>query len=131
MNVNIVDISEKLLDGYKVLVQVASNQYIAEWDGDKPKKSENYTVEIDIDDEFIWNTNIAFSDENANAIIQNDEGIKVITKLDYNSEDNLASLNIYDSVVLIDLEGIEQDISNEWVEIQCTSIKVFNTNLSF
>ncbi|MED0906486.1 hypothetical protein [Bacillus nitratireducens] len=131
MNINIVDISEKLLDGYKVLVQVASNQFIAEWDGDKPEKSENYTVEIDIDDEFIWNTNIAFSDENANAIIQNDEGIKVITKLDYNSEDNLASLNIYDSVVLIDLEGIEQDISNEWVEIQCTLIKVFNTKLSF
>ncbi|MGE1125721.1 hypothetical protein [Bacillus wiedmannii] len=123
MNVKIVDISEK------VLVQVASNQFIAKWDGDKPKKNGNYNVEIDIDDEFIWNTNIAFSDENANAIIQNDEGIKVIAKLDYNSEDNLASLNIYDSVVLIGLEGIEQDISNEWVEIQCTSIKLFNTNL--
>ncbi|CAM3816998.1 hypothetical protein [Bacillus paramycoides] len=129
MNVKIVDISEKLLDGYKALVQVASNQFIAEWDGDKPAKNENYNVEIDIDDEFIWNTNIAFSDETANAIIQNDEGIKVIAKLDYNSEDDLASLNIYDSVVLIDLEGIEQDISNVWVEIQCTSIKIFNTNL--
>ncbi|PGZ06049.1 hypothetical protein COE30_22285 [Bacillus cereus] len=129
MNVKIVDILEKLLDGYKVLVQVASNQFIAKWDGDKPEKNENYNVEIDIDDEFIWNTNIAFSDENANAIIQNDEGIKVIAKLEYNSEDNLASLNIYDSVVLIDLEGIEQDIANEWVEMQCTSIKLFNTNL--
>ncbi|MDM5234880.1 hypothetical protein QUF83_01160 [Bacillus cereus] len=129
MNVKIVDILEKLLDGYKVLVQVTSNQFIAKWDGDKPEKNENYNVEIDIDDEFIWNTNIAFSDENANAIIQNDEGIKVIAKLEYNSEDNLASLNIYDSVVLIDLEGIEQDIANEWVEMQCTSIKLFNTNL--
>ncbi|MGE6363032.1 hypothetical protein ACQKD9_04000 [Bacillus paramycoides] len=130
MNVKIVDISEKLLDGYKVLVQVANNQFIAEWDDDdKPEKNENYNVEIDIDDEFIWNTNIAFSDKNANAIIQNDEGIKIIAKLDYNSEDDLASLNIYDSVVLIDLEGIEQDISNVWVEIQCTSIKIFNTNL--
>ncbi|MGN4426300.1 hypothetical protein ACTFQN_21280 [Bacillus cereus group sp. MYBK30-1] len=128
MNVKIVDISEKLLDGYKVLVQVDSNQFITEWDGDKAAKNESYNVEIDIDDEFIWNTNIAFSDENANAIIQNDEGIKVIAKLDYNSEDNLATLNMYDSVVLIDIEGIEQDISNEWVEIQCTSVKIFNTN---
>ncbi|KFM95253.1 hypothetical protein D0U04_26545 [Bacillus clarus] len=129
MNVKIVDILEQLLGGYKVFVQVASNQFIAEWNGDKPEKNENYIVEIDIDDEFIWNTNVAFSDENTNTIIQNDEGIKVIAKLDYNSEDNLATLNIYDSVVLIDIEGTEQDISNEWVEIQCTSIKIFNTNL--
>jgi len=131
MNVKVVDISEKSLDGYKVFVHVDSNQFIAEWDGDKPEKNENYNVEIeiDIDDEFIWNTNIAFSDENANAIIQNDEGFKVIAKLDYNSEDNLASLNVYDSIVLIDIAGIEQDIANEWVEMQCTSIKLFNTNL--
>ncbi|WP_368905005.1 hypothetical protein [Bacillus wiedmannii] len=129
MNVKVVDISEKSLDGYKVLVQVDSNQFIAEWDGDKPEKNEKYNVEIDIDDEFIWNTNIAFSDENVNAIIQNDEGFKVIAKLDYNSEDNLASLNVYDSIVLIDIEGIQQDIANEWVEMQCTSIKLFNTNL--
>lgn len=129
MNVKIVDISEKLIDGYKVLVQVDSSQFIAEWDGDKPEENENYNVEIDIDDEFIWNTNIAYSDENANAIIQNDETFKVIAKLDYNSEDNLATLNVYDSIVLIDIEGIEQDIANEWVEMQCTSIKLFNTNL--
>ncbi|MED3026132.1 MULTISPECIES: hypothetical protein [Bacillus cereus group] len=129
MNVKVVDISEKSLDGYKVLVQVDSNQFIAEWDGDKPEKNEKYNVEIDIDDEFIWNTNIAFSDENVNAIIQNDEGFKVIAKLDYNSEDNLASLNVYDGIVLIDIEGIQQDIANEWVEMQCTSIKLFNTNL--
>lgn len=38
MNIKIVDISEKLLDGYKVLVQVDSSQFIAEWDGDKPEK---------------------------------------------------------------------------------------------
>lgn len=31
MNVKTGDKSEKLLDGYKVLVQVASNQFIAEW----------------------------------------------------------------------------------------------------
>ena len=69
-----------------------------------------------------------FSDKNANAIIQNSKGFKVIAKLDYNSEDSLATLNIYDSIILIDVEGIEQDIANEWVEMQCTSIKIFNTN---
>ena len=63
MDIKIVDISDKLLDGYKVLVQVDSNQFIAEWDGDKPEKHENYNVEIHLDDEFIWNTNITFSDK--------------------------------------------------------------------
>jgi len=39
MNIKIVDISDKLLDGYKVLVQVDSNQFIAEWDGDNQKNT--------------------------------------------------------------------------------------------
>lgn len=129
MNVKIADILENLLDKYKILVQVDNNEFIAEWDGDKPGKNENYDVEIDIDDEFIWGTNIVFSDEKSSSIIQNDEGVEIIAKLDYISEDNLATLKVYDSVVLIDIEGIEQDISNEWVEVQCTSIKIYNTNL--
>jgi hypothetical protein len=129
MNVKIADILENLLDKYKILVQVDNNEFIAEWGGDKPEENENYDVEIDIDDEFIWGTNIVFSDEKSSSIIQNDEGVKIIAKLDYNSEDNLATLKVYDSVVIIDVEGIEQDISNEWVEVQCTSIKIYNTNL--
>lgn len=129
MNVKIAELLENLLDKYRILVQVDNNEFIAEWDGDKPRENENYDVEIDIDDEFIWGTNIVSSDEKFSSIIQNDEGIKIIAKLDYNSEDNLATLKVYDSVVLIDVEGIEQDISNEWVEVQCTSIKIYNTNL--
>lgn len=129
MNVKITDILEKLLDGYKIVAQVDSNEFIAEWHGDKPENNEGYDVEIDIDDELIWNTNIAFSDEKSSAIIQNDEGVKIIAKLDYSREDNLTTLEIYDSVILIDVKGIEQDISNEWVEIQCTSMKIFNANL--
>lgn len=129
MNIIIVEILEKLLYGYKVVVQVESNEFIAEWYGDKPEKNENYNVEMDIVDEFIWNTNIVFSNEKSSAIIQNSEGVKIIAKLDYNSEDNLSVLNIYDSVVLIDVEGIEKDILDEWVEIQCQSIKMFNINL--
>lgn len=84
---------------------------------------------MDIDDELIWETNICFSSENSNVIIQKDEEIKIVAKLDYNSEDNIATLNLYDSIVLIDVKGIEQDISNKWVEVQCTSIKIYNANL--
>lgn len=129
MNVKVSNISEKLLGGYKVLVQVENNEFIAEWNGDEPEENENYDVEIDIDDDFIWDTNILFSCEKSSVIVQNDEEIKIVAKLDYNSEGSLATLKIYDSVVLIDIEGIEQDILNEWVELHCTLIKIYNTNL--
>jgi hypothetical protein len=125
MNVKIADI----LDERRVVVEVESNEFIAEWDGDKPERNESYAVEMDIDDELIWKTNICFSSENGNVIIQKDKGIKIVAKLDYNSEDNLATLKVYDSIVLIDIEGIEQDISNEWVEINCDSIRLSNINL--
>lgn len=125
MNVKISDI----LDKHKVVVQVENNEFVAEWDGDTPEKNESYVVEMDIDDELIWETNICFSSENNNLIILNDKEIKIVAKLDYNSEDNLATLNIYDSIVLIDVEGIQQDISSEWVEINCDSIRLSNINL--
>ena len=125
MNVKIVDI----LYDHKVVVQVESNKLIAEWDGEKPEINESYAVEIDIDDELIWKTNICFSSENDNVIIQGENGIRIVAKLDYNSEYNLATVKVYDSIVLIEIEGIEQDISNEWVEINCDSIRLSNINL--
>ncbi|SHJ56310.1 hypothetical protein SAMN05444401_3299 [Clostridium amylolyticum] len=125
MNVKIADI----LDERRVVVQVENNEFIAEWGGDKPEINESYAVEMDIDDELIWKANTYFSSENGNLIIQKDEGIKIVAKLDYNSEDNLATLKVYDSIVLIDIEEIEQDILNEWVEINCDSIRLSNINL--
>jgi hypothetical protein len=41
-------------------------------------------------------------------------------------EDNLSSLNMNGSVVLIDLDGMDKDISNKWVKIQCSSRKVYS-----
>lgn len=125
MIVTIVDI----LDNHKVVVEVENNKFIAEWDGDRPEINEIYTVEMDIDDELIWETNICFSSENGNVIIQKGSGVKIVAKLDYNSEDDLATLRVYDSIVLVDVEGIEQDILNEWVEINCNLISLSNINL--
>lgn len=125
MNVKVADI----LDENRVVVQVERNEFIAEWDGDKPERNESYAVEMDIDDELIWKTNICFSSESNNVIMQKDKGIKIVAKLDYNNEDNLATLKVYDSIVLIDIEGIKQNISNKWVEINCDSIRLSNVNL--
>ncbi|NFI94304.1 hypothetical protein FC961_07885 [Clostridium botulinum] len=125
MNIKIVDI----LDENKVVVEVESKEFIAEWDGDTPERNEIYTVEMDIEDELIWKTNICFSTENDSVIIQKGSGVKIVAKLDYNSEDNLAILKVYDSIVLVDVEGIGQDILNEWVEINCNLIRLSNINL--
>jgi hypothetical protein len=129
MNIKIADILEILQDRYKVLAEVESNEFIAECDGDNPERNEIYTVEMDIDDELTWKTNICFSSENDSVIIQKGSRVKIVAKLDYNSEDNLATLKVYDSIVLVDVEGIGQDILNEWVEINCDLIRLSNINL--
>ena len=41
MNVKIADI----LDENRVVVQVERNEFIAEWDGDKPEINESYDIE--------------------------------------------------------------------------------------
>ena len=125
MNVKIINI----LDKCRVIVQVESNKFIVEWEGDIPDIDENYVVEMDIDDELIWETNICFSSENHSAIIQKDKGVKIVAKLDYNSEANLAIIEVYESMVLIEIEGIKRDITSEWVEINCHSIKLSDINL--
>ncbi|MBD7912100.1 hypothetical protein [Clostridium cibarium] len=129
MNVKIIDILEKSISGYKVILEIDNERITVEWDGSKPEKNVEYSIEIDIDDELIWNNNIALATESTTSIKQDENHINIVAKLDYNHEDNLASLNMNGSVVLIDLDGMNKDISNEWVKIQCSSIKVYNINL--
>lgn len=129
MNVKVIDILELVKDGYKVILEVGNERFFAEWDGKKPEKNIKYDVEVDIDDEFTWNTNIVLSVESVSSISQDEKHINIVAKLDYNYEDNLASLKVDGSIVLIDLEGVEKNISNQWVKLQCSSIKVYNTNL--
>ena len=51
------------------------------------------------------------------------------TLLNYNKENDLATLRVYDSIVLVDVEGIGQDIYNQWVEIHCHLIRLSNVNM--
>lgn len=125
MNVQIVDI----LDEDNVIVEVGKNQFIAEWDGDKPEINKIYSVEMDIDDELIWKTNIRFTTENDDKIVQEPSSTKIVARLDYAIETDLAALRVYDSIVLVDVTGIEQDIIDEWVVINCHSIRLSDINL--
>lgn len=124
MNIKIKD----LLDKNNVLVQIKNSEFIAVWDGDKPIKNKKYDVEMDIDDELIWNSNIFLSNEK-NEIVSNSNGIKIRGKLNYNSEYNLAILKVYDSIILIDIAGIDDNLLNQWVEVKCSSIRLNNINL--
>ena len=45
------------------------------------------------------------------------------------TENDLAALRVYDSIVLVDVTGIEQDIIDEWVVINCHSIRLSDINL--
>ena len=125
MNVQIVDI----LDEDNVKVEVGKNQFIAEWDGDKPEINKIYSVEMDIYDELIWKTNIRFTTEDDDMIVQEPSSTKIVARLDYAIETDLAALRVYDSIVLVDVTGIEQDIIDEWVVINCHSIRLSDINL--
>ena len=125
MKVRIIDI----VDEHKVVVEVDKDKFIAEWDGEKPEKNEMYDVEMDIDDELIWKTNICLASKDDNVIIQEERDIKIVAQLNYNKENDLATLRVYDSIVLVDVEGIGQDIYNQWVEINCHLIRLSNVNM--
>ena len=125
MEVRIIDI----VDEHKVVVEVDKDKFIAEWDGEKPEKNEMYDVEMDIDDELIWKTNICLASKDDNVIIQEERDIKIVAQLNYNKENDLATLRVYDSIVLVDVEGIGQDIYNQWVEIHCHLIRLSNVNM--
>lgn len=125
MKVRIIDI----VDEHKVVVEVDKDKFIAEWDGEKPEKNEMYDVEMDIDDELIWKTNICLASKDDNVIIQEERDIKIVAQLNYNKENDLATLRVYDSIVLVDVEGIGQDTYNQWVEIHCHLIRLSNVNM--
>lgn len=125
MKVRIIDI----VDEHKVVVEVDKDKFIAEWDSEKPEKNEMYDVEMDIDDELIWKTNICLASKDDNVIIQEERDIKIVAQLNYNKENDLATLRVYDSIVLVDVEGIGQDIYNQWVEIHCHLIRLSNVNM--
>lgn len=126
MNIKIKDVLEK----NSVLVQIENNEFIAVWDGNKPIKNKNYDVEMDIDDELRWNSNIFLSNKKTNEIVSNSNNkIKIIGRLDYNNEYNLATLKVYNSIVLIDVEGLNENLLNQWVEINCSLVRLNNINL--
>lgn len=125
MKVRIIDI----VDEHKVVVEVDKDKFIAEWDGEKPEKNEMYDVEMDIDDELIWKTNICLASKDDKVIIQEERDIKIVAQLNYNKENDLATLRVYDSIVLVDVEEIGQDIYNQWVEIHCHLIRLSNVNM--
>ena len=125
MKVRIIDI----VDEHKVVVEVDKDKFIAEWDSEKPEKNEMYDVEMDIDDELIWKTNICLASKDDNVIIQEERDIEIVAQLNYNKENDLATLRVYDSIVLVDVEGIGQDIYNQWVEIHCHLIRLSNVNM--
>lgn len=125
MNVQLLEI----LNESKVLVRVGENRFCAVWNGDKPEKNKIYNVELDIDDVLLWGINIVPTKENVDVIIQKTEYIKIIAKLDYDTENDFASLKVYDSIVLVDLIGLDRKVLNERVEINCRLVSLSDINL--
>ncbi|KGK81938.1 hypothetical protein [Clostridium sp. HMP27] len=129
MIVKLVTILAKVSEGYKVTIHINGENIVAEWVGKKPKENREYDVELDIDDHFAWGDNIFLSTEKSSLISQDDNHINIVAKLNFNYDDNHASINVNGSIVLIELKGIHHDVFDEWVNLKCTKVKVYDTNL--
>ncbi|MBI6871797.1 hypothetical protein [Clostridium aciditolerans] len=129
MIVKIVNILEKGSKSYKVIVELDNENIVAEWDGNKPEKNREYDVELDIDENFTWGKNIVSTTKNKSLIRQSGKYITIVAKLDFNYEDNFASIDMNESVILIELEGLQHNVSGECVELNCRTINVHDTNL--
>ncbi len=125
MKIRIVDI----LDDRMVIAELEGYKFKAKWNGENPNLNDIFIVEMDIDDELIWNDNICFTSENSYKIIQGENEIIVYAKLDYDFDNNLASLVFSDSIVLIDIKGLQCDVSDVWVKLKCKNISLYNANI--
>lgn len=128
MKIDIVNITRKENENYQVTAKIFNDIFSAEWHSGEPFKK-SYEVEMELDEELIWNENIRASDKGVDSIIQDGECIKIFARLDYNHEDDLAALYIYNSIILIDLLGANQDLSAIRIEALCESIKLYDVNL--
>lgn len=119
----------KVLDHENVIVEINHNIFKTKWSGKYPEKNTLYDIELDIDDVFSFSENMRYSDERA-SYIKCDGNQYILTGiLNFDHTSNLASICVFDNIVLINIYNENNDISNKWVEIKFDSMIITDINL--
>ncbi len=124
-------IVEKIIDEGDEICVFFSSEYgflSALWEGDKPTINEIYDVELEVDDDFVWEENIYKAMGNETRIELKGGVYTIYGRVINLEEDGCLSVSLGDSVILLDTENLPKYISG-LIECKAFKVKLYPTGL--
>jgi hypothetical protein len=116
--------AKEVLVGFSTSVGFAT----AVWRAVPPKVGDQYDVELEVDDEFVWGENACSSLKNAHSIEVADGIVTMTGTLMSNDLEGGAVVDVGGSIILIDLIGCTE-IDSVLVDLKVKNINVFPTGI--
>lgn len=117
-------VAKEVLVGFSTSVGSAT----AVWRAAPPKVSEQYDVELEVDDEFVWGENACSSLNNAHSIGVMDGVVTMTGTLISNDMEGGAVVDVGGSIVFIELIGCAETVP-VFVDLKVKNINVFPTGI--
>ena len=117
-------VAKEVLVGFSTNVGSAT----AVWRAAPPKIGEQYDVELEIDDEFVWGENACSSLNNAHSIEVMDGAVTMTGTLISNDMEGGAVVDVGGSIIFIELIGCAETDS-VLVDLKVESVDVFPTGI--
>lgn len=124
-------IVEKIIDEGDEICVFFSSEYgflSALWEGDKPTTNEIYDVELEVDDDFVWEENIYKAMGNETRIELKGGVYTIYGRVINLEEDGCLSVSLGDSVILLDTENLPKYMSG-LIECKAFKVKLYPTGL--
>jgi hypothetical protein len=117
-------VAKEVLVGFSTSVGFAT----AVWRAAPPKVGDQYDVELEVNDEFVWGENACSSLNNAHSIEVADGIVTMTGTLISNDMEGGAVVDVGGSIILIDLIGRTENDS-VLVDLKVKNINVFPTGI--
>lgn len=128
MRLKIIDFKEE--EGGKIIISFISpyGEAKAIWKGPTPILNNEYEVELDIGETFYCDDNITRSNKEIYSIDHSESCFLINGKIESLSEDNVASIRLGDSLILVSYWG-EIGKKGNYVTLKTKEIYAFNVNI--
>jgi hypothetical protein len=98
------------------------------WRAAPPKVGDQYDVELEVEDEFVWGDNASFSLSSAHSIEVVDDVVTMTGALISNDLEGGAVVDVGGSIILIELTG-GTVIDSVFVDLKVKSMSIFPTGI--
>lgn len=98
------------------------------WIGPTPKERENHDIELNLEEDFIWGTNIWEASEPPSIRTLPDYGTSIIAELLQYDSDGCAAIKLGGLVTLIEVSGMPQN-PPKLIKLEANLVKIFPTNI--